>query len=183
MAGSSDYPRSHRVADFIQRELSGMIRTEVRDPRVSPMLTVSSVEVSRDLSVARVYWSVLDADEVAETAAALKRAAGFLRRRLAQEMQIRSVPELRFHHDDSIARGAAMSALIDEAVATNTTAPDGEREGASATGPDGDDRAGPTGDDPLGSSAADTPGEGAGAAEDGESASRDARVRAPDDPV
>ena len=128
MAGSNDYPRSHRVADFIQRELSGMIRTEVRDPRVSPMLTVSSVEVSRDLSVAKVYWSVLDPDEKEETKAALKRAAGFLRRRLAQEMQIRSVPELRFHHDDSAERGAHMSALIAEAVASNTTSGE-EQEG------------------------------------------------------
>jgi len=126
MAGAGDYPRSHRVADFIQRELSGMIRTEVRDPRVSPMLTISSVEVSRDLSVAKVYWSVLDTEEQAETQAALKRASGFLRRRLAREMQIRSVPELRFHHDDSLAHGAHMSALIAGAVATNTTAADGE---------------------------------------------------------
>ena len=121
----SDYPRSHRVADFIQRELSGMIRTEIRDPRVSPMLTVASVEVSRDLSVAKVYYSLLDPEEREDTQAALRRAAGFLRRRLAQEMQIRSVPELRFHYDDSAERGAAMSALIDRAVATNTTDDEG----------------------------------------------------------
>jgi len=131
----SDYPRSHRVADFIQRELSGMIRTEIRDPRVSPMLTVASVEVSRDLSVAKVYYSLLDPEERRETQAALKRAAGFLRRRLAQEMQIRSVPELRFHYDDSAERGAAMSALIDRAVATNTTdEEDGEATGVSTDG-------------------------------------------------
>ena len=132
MAGPGDYPRSHRVADFIQRELSGMIRTEVRDPRVSPLLTISSVEVSRDLSVAKVYWSVLDAAEKADTGAALKRAAGFLRRRLAQEMQIRAVPELRFHHDDSAERGARMSALIADAVASNTTAPEDD-EGRRGT--------------------------------------------------
>lgn len=123
---SDDYPRSHRVADFIQRELAEMIRTEVRDPRVSPMLTIASVEVSRDLSVARVYWSVLDAAERAETRAGLEKAAGFLRRRLAREMQIRAVPELRFHHDDSAARGAEMSALIAKAVASNTTLPDAD---------------------------------------------------------
>ena len=125
MSGSNDYPRSHRVADFIQRELSGMIRAEVRDPRVSPMLTIASVEVSRDLAVAKVYWSVLDPEEKAETQAALKRASGFLRRRLAQEMKIRAVPELRFHHDDSAERGARMSALIADAVASNTTSDDG----------------------------------------------------------
>ena len=129
----SDYPRSHRVADFIQRELSGMIRTEIRDPRVSPMLTVASVEVSRDLSVAKVYYSLLDPEERKETQAALKRASGFLRRRLAQEMQIRSVPELRFHYDDSAEKGAAMSALIDRAVASNTTDEDGDGAPAGRT--------------------------------------------------
>ena len=135
MAGSADYPRSHRVADFIQRELSSMIRAELRDPRVSPMLTVSAVDVSRDLSVATVHYSVLDPAEREDTDAALKRAAGFLRRRLAQEMQIRSVPELRFRYDDSAERGAAMSALIDRAVASNTTeADDVGGEGASADG-------------------------------------------------
>ena len=140
----SDYPRSHRVADFIQRELSGMIRTEIRDPRVSPMLTVASVEVSRDLSVAKVYYSLLDPEERKETHAALKRAAGFLRRRLAQEMQIRSVPELRFHYDDSAERGAAMSALIDRAVASNTT----DEDGGDATGVPVDGAAVPGGGSP-----------------------------------
>lgn len=123
---SDDYPRSHRVADFIQRELSGMISTEIRDPRISPMLTIASVDVSRDLAVAKVYYSLLDPEERAETAAALKRASGFLRRRLAQEMKIRAVPELRFHYDDSAEKGARMSALIDQAVASNTTADDSD---------------------------------------------------------
>ena len=140
----SDYPRSHRVADFIQRELSGMIRTDFRDPRVSPMLTVASVEVSRDLSVAKVYYSLLDPAERKETQAALKRASGFLRRRLAQEMQIRSVPELRFHYDDSAERGAAMSALIDRAVASNTT----DAAGGSAAGVPGNGAAVPEGGAP-----------------------------------
>ena len=118
---TSDYPRSHRVADFIQRELAGLIRTEVRDPRLSPMLTLASVEVSRDLSVAKIYYSLLDATEHKETQAALERASGFLRRQLARQMQTRSVPQLRFFYDDSAERGAHMSALIADAVATNTT--------------------------------------------------------------
>lgn len=125
VAGSDDYPRSHRVADFIQRELSGMISNEIRDPRMSPMLTIASVEVSRDLSVAKVYYSLLDREDRVETQAALKRASGFLRRRLAQEMRIRAVPELRFHYDDSAEKGARMSALIDQAVASNTTPGEG----------------------------------------------------------
>lgn len=122
---TSDYPRSHRVADYIQRELAGLIRSQVRDPRVSPMLTVSSVEVSRDLSVARVYYSLLDSGEQHDTQQALERASGFLRRQLARQMNTRSVPQLRFHYDDSAERGAHMSALIADAMASNTT-PDEE---------------------------------------------------------
>ena len=120
------YPRSHRVGDFIQRELAELIRTEVKDPRVSPMLTVSAVDVSRDLSVATVHWTTLDRDDAAkrDTQDALESAAAFLRRRLAPLINIRAVPQLRFRHDDSTERGARMSALIEEAVASNTTAAD-----------------------------------------------------------
>jgi len=132
---TSDYPRSHRVADFIQRELAGLIRTAVRDPRLSPMLTLASVEVSRDLSIAKVYYSLLDAEEHKETQAALERASGFLRRQLASQMQTRSVPQLRFYYDDSAERGAHMSALIADAVASNTTDDDESKEDESGDSP------------------------------------------------
>jgi len=126
----NDFPRSHRVADFIQRELAELIRTEIKDPRVSSMVTVSSVEVSRDLGTAKVHYTIMGAQpgEREATDNALKRAAGFLRRQLAQRMNIRTVPELRFYYDDSIERGASMSALIDQAVASNTTEADSVNE-------------------------------------------------------
>lgn len=130
----NDYPRSHRVADFIQRELSGLIRSELKDPRISPMLTVASVEVSRDLSVAKVYYSLFDPEERHETQEALSHASGFLRRQLARQMNTRSVPQLRFFYDDSAERGAHMSSLIAKAVASNTTADDD-----SAQSDDGDE--------------------------------------------
>ena len=117
----SDYPRSHRVGDFIQRELAGIIAREVKDPRLSPMLTISAVEVSRDLSVAKIYYSLFDAEEQADTQTALTSASGFLRKQLARQMNTRSVPQLRFFFDDSAERGAHMSALIANAVASNTT--------------------------------------------------------------
>lgn len=126
------YPRSHRVGDFIQRELAQLIRTEVKDPRVSPMLTVSAVDVSRDLSVATVHWTTLDGGEKADTQEALQSAGPFLRRRLASLLNIRAVPLLRFRHDDSSARGAYMSALIDDAVDSNTT----DADPAETIGPD-----------------------------------------------
>ncbi len=132
---TSDYPRSHRVADFIQREIAGLIRTEIKDPRISPMLTIASVEVSRDLSVAKVYFSLFDPEERKETQAALERASGFLRRQLARQMNTRSVPILRFYYDDSAERGAHMSAVIADAVASNTTAVDDVTDGDDAQKP------------------------------------------------
>ncbi len=132
---SSDNPRSYRVADFIQREIAGLIRTEIKDPRISPMLTIASVEVSRDLSVAKVYFSLFDPEERKETQAALERASGFLRRQLARQMNTRSVPILRFYYDDSAERGAHMSAVIADAVASNTTAVDEVADGDDAEKP------------------------------------------------
>ncbi len=122
----NDFPRSHRVADFIQREISELIRTEVKDPRVSEMLTVSSVEVSRDLGTAKIHYTIMNPEpgEREGTEKALKNAAGFLRKKLATRLNTRSVPHLRFYYDDSIERGAHMSALIDNAVASNTTSDD-----------------------------------------------------------
>ena len=86
------------------------------------MLTISGVEVSRDLSVAKVYYSLFDAEEQQDTQTALVSASGFLRNQLARQMNTRSVPQLRFFFDDSAERGAHMSALIADAVASNTTA-------------------------------------------------------------
>ncbi len=122
---NEDYPRSHRVADFIQRELSQLIRGEVKDPRLSPMMTITAVKVSRDLTSAKIHYSIIGSeagsDERKDTHEALTSASGFLRRQLAQLMRTRSVPQLRFYFDDSTERGARMSALIDAAVASNTT--------------------------------------------------------------
>ena len=128
----SDYPRSHRVADYIQRELSGLIRNELKDPRLSPMLTIATVEVSRDLSVAKIYYSVFDPSEREPTQEALDSSAGFLRRHLARQMKTRSVPQLRFYYDDSAEKGAHMSTLIANAVASNTTQDDAEESAGNA---------------------------------------------------
>jgi len=135
---ANEFPRSHRVADFIQRELSELIRSEIKDPRVSTMVTVSSVEVSRDLGTAKVHYTIINAEpgEREATDKALKNAAGFLRRKLAPRISTRSVPQLRFYYDDSIEHGAHMSALISEAVATNTTVDDNAPNAAPDTNDD-----------------------------------------------
>ncbi len=113
-----EFPRTRRVADQIQRELATLIRDEIRDPRVGSV-TVSEVEVSRDMAHARVYMTVLGAaaDESETAAEVLNGAAGYLRRELGRRMKLRTVPALHFFHDTSFDRGAELTRLIDEAVA------------------------------------------------------------------
>ena len=113
---NKDYPRSYRLADQIQRELSTLIRTEVKDPGISPLLTVSAVDVSRDLSQAKIYITVLEETQRESSMAALSRAAGYLRSQLANRLSTRSVPQLRFHYDESVERGEHLSGLIAAAV-------------------------------------------------------------------
>ncbi|HYH41526.1 MAG TPA: 30S ribosome-binding factor RbfA, partial [Burkholderiales bacterium] len=74
-----DYPRTRRIAEQIQRELADLIRTELKDPRVNSLVTVTGVEVSRDQAHAKVFFTLLgDAERVEETTEGLKRASGFL---------------------------------------------------------------------------------------------------------
>jgi len=109
--------RRARIADQIQRELAEIIRLEMRDPRVG-MITLTGIELSRDQSHAKVFYTVLGAESAArEAGEGLQRAAGFLRSELAHRLSTRSVPELHFQFDESVERGARLSKLIDEAVA------------------------------------------------------------------
>jgi ribosome-binding factor A len=108
--------RQARVADQIQRELAELVRLEVRDPRVG-LVTFTGVELSRDGSHAKVFFTVLGSPSDAESAReGLQRAAGFLRTQLAHRLTTRSVPELHFEYDESVERGMRLSKLIDEAV-------------------------------------------------------------------
>ena len=114
-----DFPRTRRIGEQMQRELAGLIRDQVKDPRLG-MVTVSAVEVSRDLAHAKVFVTVLGDDKVQrESMQVLSKAAGFLRHELAQRMIVRTVPQLKFVYDESIERGSRMSALIDKAVASD----------------------------------------------------------------
>ena len=114
-----EFPRSRRVGDQIQRELSALIRDEIRDPRLG-MVSISAVSLSRDLGYAKVHVSVLGDDvQAAESVEILNRAAGFLRHRLGKLLHIRTVPELHFLHDRSLEEGARLGALINRAVASD----------------------------------------------------------------
>ena len=110
-----EFARHQRLGAQIQRSLSELLRFETKDPALQ-RLSLTDVELSRDLSVARVYFSLLDPDADPQAALdGLQRAAGFLRGRLGNALQVRHVPQLRFHHDDSAAHGAEISRLIENA--------------------------------------------------------------------
>lgn len=127
--------RGQRVADQIQRELATLIQLDVRDPRVG-MVSITGIDLSRDLAHAKVFVTVLDtvtnngaianlatAEEddldslqVRDNVEALNKAAGFLRSQLSKRLALRAVPKLRFFYDASIENGQRLSGLIDDAL-------------------------------------------------------------------
>ena len=107
--------RMVRINDEIQREIAEIIRTEIKDPRMAPMVSVVKVETTQDLKFCKVYISVLGSDEeVLNTMEALKSGEGFIRRLVAERVNLRLTPKLIFKHDDSLEYSIRMSKLIDE---------------------------------------------------------------------
>ncbi len=104
--------RAERVAEMMQRELGMMIQTELKDPRIG-FASITRVEVSRDLSAAKVFVSVLGPDESAhETMAGLTHAGGFLRGEVGRRLKLRHAPELDFRLDQSIEKSMALQRLM-----------------------------------------------------------------------
>ncbi len=102
----------NRITSDVRQTLSTLLR-EIKDPRVSKLLSIVKVDVSGDLSYATVYVSAIEGSEkTAESVKALKNAAGFLRRELGSALKLRKVPELRFVADDSIEQSANISRII-----------------------------------------------------------------------
>jgi ribosome-binding factor A len=115
--------RAQRVGDQIQRELADLLRLHVKDPRIG-MVTVTAVEVSPDLSHAKIFFTHLAGKEDAANAvAALQHSAGYLRTELAHRFKLYTVPQLHFVYDDSIESGLRLSKLIDDAVAEDRKHP------------------------------------------------------------
>jgi ribosome-binding factor A len=111
--------RLRRVADQIQRELSDILRLELKDPRVG-MITLTGVEVSPDFAHAKVFFtSLAEAAQRDEVRAGLKRASGFLRTMLGARMKIHNTPELHFVYDESVESGIRLTHLIEDAVAAD----------------------------------------------------------------
>ncbi len=107
--------KNTRINMEVQRELSEIIRREIKDPRIHPMTTVVAVEVTPDLKYCKAYISVLGEEEAARnTITGLKSGVGYIRRELARRVNLRNTPEITFILDQSIEYGVHMSRLIDE---------------------------------------------------------------------
>ena len=105
--------RPERVAEAIKREMADILSSRLRDPRLGGMISVTDVEVTKDLSLARVYVSVLaSGSERDRSLEALQHSAGFVRHELAPRLDLREVPELRFLLDTSIEKGARVEELL-----------------------------------------------------------------------
>ncbi len=122
-----EFDRTERIGAELRRELVAILRDEVRDPRLH-RVTLQEVRVSRDLSWAKVYFTCFPLDEGSQEQARLLngKLAGFLRAQLARRVRLRTIPQLHFEHDESIARGEHLTHLIDEALAS------GQGDGAVA---------------------------------------------------
>jgi len=113
-----EFTRAERVSDAVQQELAVLIRDGVRDPRVG-MVSVTDVDVSRDLAYAKIHVTFLGErtqEEIDEAMGALNGASGYLRKLLASSIKLRITPKLTFLFDESGRRGQHLSALIDYAI-------------------------------------------------------------------
>ncbi len=115
-----EYARTDRVGQQIQKEIAVILMREIKDPRLS-MTTVSAVEVTRDLAYAKVFVTFFNdnADEIKASLEVLAEAEGYIRSLLGKRLRARIMPHLRFIYDSSMSEGVRMSALVDQAVASD----------------------------------------------------------------
>jgi len=106
--------RAERIADHIKDQVSQLLSFEVKDPAIG-LLTVTHVKMSSDMGLAHVYYTLVgDEAERSKTARALERATPFVRRRLAEDMNMRRAPEVRFHYDENVERQERVATLLQE---------------------------------------------------------------------
>lgn len=129
------FGRVQRVADFLRRELSSLIQQQLRDPRLG-MVSITDVEVSKDLAHARVFVTILGCDNIEQaqdSVDVLNNASGFLRSEIARMLTMRVAPALKFIFDDSVQRGVQMSSLIDQAIKSDQQRQQGDTEDDETT--------------------------------------------------
>jgi ribosome-binding factor A len=123
MTEHRSFSRRERVAEQIRRDVSDLIRLELKDPRVG-MISLTKVEVSADYAHAKVFFSTLDGNErLPEILEGLEKASGFLRRELGKRISLHMTPRLHFIFDASLERGAELSELIRQAISISDAAP------------------------------------------------------------
>lgn len=121
--------KNTRINGEVLKELSSIIRNEIKDPRIHPMTSVMSVEVAPDLKTCKAYISVLGSEEAKKsTLAGLNSAVGYIRRELARNLNLRNTPEIRFILDESIEYGVNMSRIIDDVTRKDAAAHEGREE-------------------------------------------------------
>ncbi|HPD00249.1 MAG TPA: 30S ribosome-binding factor RbfA [Acetivibrio sp.] len=107
--------RIARISEEIKREISNIIQNELKDPRLSTLISITYVNVTKDLRYAKVYVSILGNDEEKNSSLeGLRSAAGFIRREIGHRVQLRYTPEIHFELDNSIEKGAYITKLISE---------------------------------------------------------------------
>ena len=122
------YNRIDRISEEVRREVDLIIREDLNDPRISGTFSVTHADVTRDLRHAKIYVSVLEDEKRADMLAALKKAAGFIRRELGRNIIIRYSPELTFVSDENIAYGVHIAKVLADAQKTEGTHDNEETE-------------------------------------------------------
>lgn len=130
--------RMQRVSDLMHRSIAKLLREEFKDPRIG-MVTISSVEVSRDLAHAKVYITVLQESKIKETIDILNEASGFFRGHLARTLNLRLVPKPRFIFDESVMRGSHIESLLASVHDKNRSNEDNEANDNRADSENNDD--------------------------------------------
>lgn len=108
--------RLGRIEEEYRKELSQIISYELKNPNVTGLISVTKVKVTNDLKIAKVYVSILNAKNMKDTLAGLKKSAGFVRSELARRVNLRNTPELIFELDDSMEYGAKIDSILKEII-------------------------------------------------------------------
>ena len=130
-----EFERTQRVSHFLHEELARLLQSTVRDPRVQ-QVNLTGVEVSRDLSHAKVFFTLMSdssSEERAEVAAVLSKVSGFLRSELAKASNMRTVPRISFRFDESVGRGRDMETLLRKVRRADEQLHTGDYEDSSET--------------------------------------------------
>ncbi|BFR92184.1 30S ribosome-binding factor RbfA [Buchnera aphidicola str. APS (Acyrthosiphon pisum)] len=110
------FNRSDRIAQELQKKIAAIIQHSLKDPRIKTIITVSEVQVSKDLSYAQIFVSFLESDnneKVKKKITILNRASSYIRKLLCKRMKLRIVPNIIFHHDDSFLKGNKISCILE----------------------------------------------------------------------